>query len=129
MDNNDFKTEGIIKIARGLQNVSILQKLDISNNNVGEKAAHDIAIALSHNTNLQELYLESNRFKAPGMSELAKALQCISTLTVLSISNNSVGEDAADDIAQVYFITLNYKSYTSIITTSRQRGLLRLQKP
>ena len=99
--NNSFKTAGMIKIANALRNVSTLIEFNIANNGVGEKAADDIAAVLSHNTKLQKLSFCKNNFKTLGMIKIAKSLQKISTLTVLNISKNDIGEEAADDIATV----------------------------
>ena len=76
---------------------STLNVFGISNNNVSEEAADDIAIVLSHNTKLQKF--SSNSFKTAGMIKIAKALKNVSNLTELSISDNSIDERAADDIA------------------------------
>ena len=59
---NSFKTVGMIKIAKALQNVSGLIALNISNNNVNERAADDIATVLSRNSKLQQLYFSNNSF-------------------------------------------------------------------
>ena len=101
LDGNNFKTVGMIKIVKALQNISTLIGFGIGNNNVGEEAADDIATVLSHNTKLQKLYLHDNNFKTVGMMKIVKALQNISTLIRFSIANNNVGEEAADDIATV----------------------------
>ena len=96
--NNNFKTGGMIQIAKALCNVS---NFAIDNNSVGEKAADDIATVLSHNTNLQGLDIGNNSFKTKVMMKLVKALQFTSTLTVFRIINNDVGEEAANDIVTV----------------------------
>ena len=102
LGNNNFKTTGMMKIAKSLQNISSLLVFSISNNIVGEAAAaDDIATVLCHNTKLQGIDLGNNNFKTTGMMKIAKSLQNISSLIVFSISNNMVGEEAADDIATV----------------------------
>ena len=82
-----------------------MQKLynfnSIEDNNVGEEAADDIALVLSHNPRLKEVYLHNNNFKTAGIIKIAKALQNISGLTAFSIGDNCVGEEAADDVAKV----------------------------
>ena len=45
--------------------------------------ADDVAKFLSCNTKLQQLYLDNNSFKTEGMSKIARALQNISTLTLM----------------------------------------------
>ena len=99
--NNSFKTVGMIKIANALRNVSTLIEFNIGNNGVGEEAADGIAAVLSQNTKLQKLNFCKNTFKTPGMIRIARSLQNISTLTVLNISKNGIGDEAADDIAVV----------------------------
>ena len=53
LGGNNFEKVGIIKIAKGLQNVADLVILNLNNNYIGEEAADDIAAVLSHNTKLQ----------------------------------------------------------------------------
>ena len=116
-DYNSFKSAGMKKIAKALQNMSTLTIFSISNNNVDEQAAGDIATVLSHNTNLRKLYLNSNNFKTEGMIKIAEGLQNISTLRILNISSNNIGKGAADNIAaeQFYLITFNCDRCTLII--------------
>ena len=53
LSDNNFRTAGAIKIAKGLQNATNLTMLNLNNNNIGEEAADDIAAVLSYNTKLQ----------------------------------------------------------------------------
>ena len=101
LHNNNFKTMGIIKIAKALQNISTLTIFSIGDNNINEEAAGDIGSVLSHNLQLKELYLHNNNFKTGGIIKIAKSLKNTVTLTVLSIGDNKVGDEAADDIATV----------------------------
>ena len=78
-----------------------LMVINLNYNSIGEQAADDITKALSCNTCLHELYLDNNSFKTVGMIKIAKVLQNILTLTVLSIDNNNVTKAVADDIAAV----------------------------
>jgi len=54
---NNLKSAGAIKITKALQNTVTLISFGLSNNNISEEAADEIAAVLSHNTKLQELYL------------------------------------------------------------------------
>ena len=53
LSDNNFRTAGAIKIAKGLQNAINLTILDLNNNIVGEEAADDIAVVLSHKVTLK----------------------------------------------------------------------------
>ena len=100
---NNLSAQSMIIIATGLEKISTLKVFNINNNNAGEEAAAVIATVLSHNTQLQRLHLSDNNFETIGMNTIANALKSIriSTLTVLNISNNSIGEEAATAIATV----------------------------
>ena len=106
ISNNCFQADGIIKITKALHHdisdngiSSTLIKLYISNNKITDKAAYDIAAAISSNTRLQELDISDNDLRATGAVTISKALQKISTLTKLYISKNSITDKAADAIA------------------------------
>ena len=46
-------------------------------------------------------YLGGNSLQTEGAIKIARGLQNTSTLTILDISNNNIGVEAADDIATV----------------------------
>ena len=102
---NEFGTPGTIKIAKALQGFSTLTKLCIRDNYITDGAAYDIASAITCNSHLQELDVGINKFGTPGTIKIAKALQGISTLIKLCFCDNSITDEAADDIA--YAITCN----------------------
>ena len=102
LHNNNFKTVGMIKIAKALQDTSTLKVFSIGSNDIGEQAAADgIAKVLSNNTELKKIYLYNNNFKTVGLIKIAKALQDTSNLKVFNIGSNDIGEQAADGIAKV----------------------------
>ena len=84
--------------AVGLHNVVSLTKFCISNNNITDAAADDIATAISCNIHLQELNLGNNNLQTSGTIKVARSLQKISSLTKLYINHN-ITHKAADDIA------------------------------
>ena len=98
---NDLQTAGAITLAKGLHlhNITTLTKFYISNNSITEEAAGDIALALSHNIQLQELDISDNHIEASGAITLAKGLHNITKLIKFCISNNCITEEAAGDIA------------------------------
>ena len=121
-------TEGMIKIAEALKNISTLTVFDIINNGVGEEAADDIAAVLSHNTRLQELDFGHNSFRSDGMIKIAKALQNISTLTIFAINKNGIGKRAADDIAAVLSHNTKLQRLDFGYNHFRSAGMIRIAK-
>ena len=80
-----------------------MTKLNISKNNIIDDAADDIAVALTCNTQLQELDIGINNLETQGTIKIAKALQEISSLQKLYINNNYITArlSASDDITAI----------------------------
>ena len=68
LGGNNLQSAGAVKIAKGLQNVSDLTIFYISNNNISEEAADDIAAVLYRNTKLQKLELGGNNLQSAGVT-------------------------------------------------------------
>ena len=128
LDKNNFKTVGMIIIAKALRNISTLTVFDISNNNIGGGAADDIAAVLVHNNKLQKLYLQNNSFSTAGVIKIAKALQNIFTLTVFNLSNNNIGEEATDDIATVLSQSTNLQELYLDKNNFETAGIIKIVK-
>ena len=124
--NNHFKIIGMIKIAKSIQNISTLRVFSIGCNNVGEGAADDIANALLCNTKLNQLHLHNNNFKTVGVIKIVKALQNISTLTIFSIGNNNIDEEAANDIASVLSYNRKLKELYLHNNNFKTRGIIKI---
>ena len=128
LHGNSFKTVGIIKITKSLQNVSTLIVFSIGNNEVGEEAADEVATVLSHNTNLKELYLYKNNFKTVGMIKITKALRNISTLEILNLHTNNVDEEAANDIAMILSRNTKLKELNLSNNSFKSVGMIKITK-
>ena len=98
VSNNNLQSGGAIKIAKVLQSISALTKLYISNSNVTNEAVDDLAAVICKNIKLQELDVSKNNLQSKGAIKIAKALQHLSTLTKLYINDNHITDTAADDI-------------------------------
>ena len=101
MSNNNLKTTGVKKLVKSLQNVYTLTNLYMSNNNITDSAADDIAVAISCNPHLKVFDIGENKLKGRGAIKLAKSLQHFSTLSKLFLDNNLITDEAADDFAAV----------------------------
>ena len=62
-----MQTIGSIKIAITLQNATTLTAFNMASNSIGDEAADDIAIILSHNTKPQILVLGGNNLQTAGV--------------------------------------------------------------
>ena len=98
ISENNLLTIGVQKIMKALQGIDTLRKLCFDNNNITVEAADDIAAVVSHNTKLQEIDISENNLTS-GVRKIMRALQGINTLKKLYLGNNSITDEAADDIA------------------------------
>ena len=91
---NRLQSAGIIKILKGIMNISNLKRLNIRGNNISDEAANDIGDVLSHNTKLEELNLSCNSLQAAGAIKVFNSMKEIVTLKKFSISKNSITDEA-----------------------------------
>ena len=125
---NNLQSTGAIKIAKALQNISILTKLYLNNNHITDLAADDIATVLSRNTQLQELDISENNFQTTGAKTISKALQSGYTLRKLYISNNNITAEAADDIAAVIYRSTQLQEVDVSKNNLQSTGAIKIAK-
>ena len=95
-DNNLRSSANII--LKSLSTITTLTVLALNNNQIPQEADEALASVIVHNTGLEELYVSSNDFGI-GILKIVKALQHISTLRILGLSNNNIPQEACDELA------------------------------
>jgi hypothetical protein len=91
---------GARHLADGLSSKnSVVEKLDLSDNNLGTEEAGIFAHVLLANQNLKSLVLRDNNIGDAGALELAAALRQNTTLDLLNLSSNYIGSDGASALA------------------------------
>ena len=96
---NYLAANGIITLCRGMSNIQYLTHLDMSWNKITDKAAHDIATFLYHNPELEVVDLSNNLMQTPGVKIVCKAISTLKNLKTLNFSNNSITDEAAEELA------------------------------
>ena len=96
--DNNLQHKGAA-VASALSQIKTLITLDISNNNMSEKAADELALAIESNKSLQVLRIGGNDLKSEGIIRIANAISVLSKLRILAINDNQITEEAADAIA------------------------------
>ena len=98
-----------------MQGIFTLVKLNISDTNITDEVADDIAGIIYSNTLLQELDISKNSLQTTGIIKIAESLQqSVSTLKKLYINSNSITGEAATDIA----IALNSNTHLQELNIS-----------
>ena len=99
LDNNNIGV-GAVNIVKALQNNKSLKMLGLSNNNLPKEISHELAGGVKSNCYLESLTLASNKLQSSAIVIL-KSLSSITTLTVLKMNNNQIGEKGCEVLVSV----------------------------
>ena len=113
LGNNHLQL-GVIKIVRELKNISSLKVLDLSNNNITEQAADELAAVIRINKSLEKLSLDGNHLRS-SIVVVVNALQEISSLTVLHLNDN---KNRSEELGT---------AISSVVTKNKLMGILSLR--
>ena len=98
---NKLNTAGALCILCSLRHLVTLQALDLSYNNIGSQSADGIAAVIDNNPLMNQLWLDGNDLHSTGTITICNALKKIRTLSILSLCNNGITDDAADELSAV----------------------------
>ena len=97
--NNDLKSSAGV-VLQALQEVTTVELLNLSQNNLSSVVAEDLAIVIECSSCLMELHLADNDLKSTAVLVL-QALKETKTLKLLDLNNNSMTGVVAEDLADV----------------------------
>ena len=98
---NKLNTAGALYILNSLEYLTTLQVLDMSYNNIGSQSADGIAAVIDNNPLINQLWLDGNDLHSTGTITICNALKNIRALSILSLCNNGISDDAADELSAV----------------------------
>jgi hypothetical protein len=90
---------GAAALGDALRNNTLLRRLNLGNNRLGDAGAESIAAGLAVNTGLRSLNLAHNRVGPHGAAALARALQANRVLTSLDLDLNRLHDEGAVQLA------------------------------
>ena len=105
------------KFIKALQCISSLTSLCISNSKITDEVVGNLGVAVSCNTQLQELDINSNNLKTTGTIKFLKALKGTVTLKKLFISNNNITDGAANVLSfntQLQELDISYNCFQAV---------------
>jgi Ran GTPase-activating protein (RanGAP) involved in mRNA processing and transport len=105
----------MLKIASYLLRTRCLLTLDLTNNQIGPKAAHSIGFVIKDNTRLKVLKLGMNRIDDDKGGEMIRQLEKNVFLEELDVSSNYLGEKTARELS----IALKFNKTIRIIDLSK----------
>jgi len=100
--DNNLQYQGAV-VASALSQIKTLIELNLDNNNMTEKVADDLALAIESNKSLQILRVGGNDLRSDGIIRISNSTSCLSKLRILAMNNNQITE-AADAIAVAIYI-------------------------
>ena len=124
----NFRTKDAIAIIKTLQTSFILEKLCISNKISVSEVGGDIAAVIYNNSLLQDFDVSKSNLQSTAGIKIVKALQTICTLTKLYISNNTITEETADDIAAVICNNIQLQEFGVGKNNLQSTGAIKIAK-
>ena len=125
LGSNDLRISSIF-ILQALKENSKLKVLNLNNNNMTGEAAEDLASVIKNNSNLEQLRLGYNNFKASGVLVL-QALQESTELKILNLNSNGINGEVAEHLVSVIKNNSNLEQLYLANNNFRSSGVLILQ--
>ena len=98
---NKLNTAGASCILCSLRHLVTLKMLDMSYNSIGSQSTYGIAAVIDNNPLINQLWLDGNDLHSTGTIVICNALKKIRALSILSLCNNGITDDAADELSAV----------------------------
>ena len=99
LGRNKLCDQGVQLISSGLKYSHSLHTLDLSNTDITEVSADSIAEVITSNSQLQQLFLGSNKLGSSGAIKIVTALQGSQNIQVLGLCHNHITSEAASEIS------------------------------
>ena len=125
---NRLASNGIARIAVGLCKVRELRALHIESNEITDQAGYSITQVIFSNNKLEDFRSNDNHFTAGCILRIIEALQNISTLTKLCLSNNNVTDEAADGIADVIYKNTKLQEFDISNNNLKSMGVYKIAR-
>ena len=117
---------GISELAKHLHSVPHLEKLDLSNTQMGEEEVTALALSLKHVTQLSDLDLSNNSL-GHGISELAKHLYSVPNLKKVVLNDTQISEEEVTALAHA-LVCAPKLMYLELAKNPLSRGVSELIK-
>ena len=97
LPNNNLCYSTVL-ILQALNKISTLKVLNLQGNQMTEEVSKLLASVISNNPNMEQLFLDNN-YIGKGILVIAKALQQVNSLKVLSLGNVNMPKDVSGELA------------------------------
>ena len=99
---NNLKSSACCLILQAISQITSLKQFEFHNGQLNtEEGIGKLKNALASNTLLEIIDLGDNNLQTTGMIKIAECLQTVHHLKVLKLNGNLISEEAADDIAKI----------------------------
>ena len=99
LSDNEIGDDGAKELAANLHHCTQLNKLYLSGNEIGVDGAKKLAASLHHCTQLKKLDISCNKIGYDGAKKLAANLHHCTQLKELDLSSNNIGNDGTKELA------------------------------
>ena len=103
ISDTDIQEYGLLKIFKAAQRINTLKCIELGNCAISDRAAKDIADAISVNCMMEELVFTNNGFRETGIAILFDVLREVHTLKYLTMAYNIVISNITTKVTEVVY--------------------------
>ena len=122
ISDTDIQEYGILKIFKAVQRINTLKCIKLCNCTISDRAAKDIADAISVNCMMEELVFTNNDFCEGGITLIFDVLEKIHTLKCLTIASNYVIHTKSITIQVTEVVSSNHITYLDLSNCDLQKS-------
>ena len=120
ISDSDIQEYGILKIFKAAQRINTLKCIKMSNRTISDRAARDIADAISVNCMMEELVFTNNDFHETGIALVFGVLKKAHTLKSLTVASNKVITNITTKLTEV--VSNNHMTYFDVSNCDLQKS-------
>ena len=110
--NCNLSKKGLQMVLGGMKENRVLQTINFSLNNIGNKEAHSIAAILSNNNMIECIYLQDCSLSCDALNQITVAASSLKLLKSLDFSHNTIPDQSAMFVSDI--IKTNHLEYLNL---------------
>ena len=128
ISQNNLNTAGVLKFATVMKDTMNLKSLIMKSNEINEEAANALADSLENKGGLEVLNLGINRIRTTGAIKISQALKNNTALQILNLHNNAIESSAAEEISLMLTNKINLLEIDISQNSLKSEGVIKIAK-
>ena len=117
IENNDIGDRGAIALSKALEDNDTLLSLHLENNNISREGAYTLGEMISNKYKLSKLNLNMNPIGDEGFSRIARGIQDIETLRIITLASTNITHLSMPTLSQALVLRVPHCSPKASLPT------------